>query len=131
MRELTTIEMNEVAGGCYSSCRPQPVCNPQPCGSSAASITAYAGYLAGTYNVYADLFNHASCSTIQSAIQNVYADVQAGYKLGLSMTVSDAKALLSQVQTSIRNAVTTNSCGWVTAMTLVDFPPNDNGGFGS
>ncbi|WP_242006552.1 hypothetical protein [Acetobacter estunensis] len=93
MRDLTTTELNEVSGGCggggWGGGGCQPSYNPcggyQPswnsCVSSAGMIAAYAGYLAGEYNVTADIYNHASCSTIQSAVCNVYADVKEGYTL--------------------------------------------------
>lgn len=95
-------------------------------------IAAYAGYLAGQYNVMADIFNHASCSTIQSAVSNMYADIKTGYTMGQSMSVAQATALLCQVTSDIKGAVTVNSCGWVTGMNLIGFPPSsDNGGLGA
>ncbi|MFT8719556.1 hypothetical protein [Acetobacter sp.] len=135
MRELTITEQNEVAGGCcWQPCAPSP-CHPvaPSCGVSQASmIAAYAGFLAGQYNVMADLFNHASCSTVQQAVSNVCTDMQIGYNLGKSMTVSAATALLCQVTSEIKGAVTVNSCGWVTGMNLIDFPPSSNtGGLGA
>ncbi|MCH4091962.1 hypothetical protein [Acetobacter sp.] len=128
MRELTTTEMTEVSGGCwnYNPCGYQPVV----CGPSAATIAAYAGYLAGEYNIRADIFNGASCSTIQSAISNMYADTKLGYTEGLSMTVAQAKTLLGNVQSAIRGAVTTNRWGCITAMTTITFPPSASGGLG-
>ncbi|MBV1837310.1 hypothetical protein [Acetobacter estunensis] len=144
MRDLTTTELNEVSGGCggggWSGGGCQPSYNPcggyQPswnsCVSSAGMIAAYAGYLAGEYNVTADIYNHASCSTIQSAVCNVYADVKEGYTLGQSMTVCQATTLLNNVVASIHAAVTLNGCGQVTAMNTITFPPSSGGGgFGS
>lgn len=130
MRELTSVEMTEVSGGCcYNPCGYHPVA--PTCGPSASVIAAYAGYLAGQYNVQADIFNGASCSTIQSAICNMYADVKAGYTMGQSMTVKQATTLLHNVESSIRGAVTTNCWGCVTSMNLIDFPPAaNNGGLG-
>ena len=129
MRELTTTEMTEVSGGCwnYNPCSYHPVA---PCGPNAATIAAYAGYLAGEYNIHADIFNGASCSTIQSAISNMYADTKMGYNAGLSMTVAQATSLLNNVKSAIRGAVTTNSWGCVTAMTTITFPPSNGGGLG-
>ncbi|NHO32391.1 hypothetical protein [Acetobacter fallax] len=133
MRELTMMELNEVSGGCntHPSCSPRPACNPHPsCTPGAASIAAYAGYLAGEYNVQADIFNHASCSTISSAQQNVYTDTKMGYTAGLSMTVCQATTLLNNVVSAIHSAVSLNQCGYVTAMSTIDFPPNTTGNLG-
>lgn len=130
MRELTTTEMTEVSGGCcwnYNPCGYQPVV----CGPSASVIAAYAGYLAGEYNVQADIFNGASCSTIQSAICNVYADTKVGYTQGQSMTVAQATGLLNSVHSAIRGAVTTNCWGCITSMTTITFPPSNGGGSGN
>ncbi|GEN64261.1 hypothetical protein AOE01nite_24850 [Acetobacter oeni] len=93
-------------------------------------IAAYAGYLAGEYNVAADIYNHASCSTISSAVQNVCTDTRLGYTEGLSMTVAQATSLLNTVVSSIKSAVTLNGCGMVSGMSTVTFPPNGTGTLG-
>lgn len=140
MRELTTTELNTVAGGCgsFNACHPHPSsCHPQPshssCGQSVSlsgMIGAYAGYLAGMYNVAADYFNHASCSTISSAWQNVGADMQLGYTAGKSMSVSGAMSLLQNTISSIQGAQTYGNCGCLISATTITFPPITGGGLG-
>lgn len=128
MRELTSVELSAVAGGCqtHSSCNPAP----SSCGTvwNAATIAAYAGYLAGEYNLQADLYNHASCCTIKSAEQNVVTDTQIGYTYGQTHTTAEATALLNNVVASIHSAVKLGSCGCVDAMSTIDFPSAKSGG---
>ncbi|BAU38477.1 hypothetical protein WSS15_20800 [Acetobacter pasteurianus] len=133
MRDLTTAELDEVSGGCWGGgCYPQPSpCQPSwnPCGGSAAQITAFAGYLAGQYDVMADIYNHADCTTVQTAISNISTDMKAGYAIGQNMTVAQADAFLNNVVSSIQSAVSWNNYGQVTQMNPIDFPPSVN--FGS
>lgn len=128
MRELSVSELNTVSGGCchYS----QPSCGGASQVSLSGMIGAYAGYLAGMYNVGADYFNHASCSTIASAWQNVASDVKTGYSMGASMSVSGALNLLQQTISSINSAVSVNRCGWVVSENLIAFPGSPSNSFG-
>ncbi|NHN88323.1 hypothetical protein [Acetobacter conturbans] len=129
MRELTMVEMGAVAGGCcWQPCRPSQPVAPSCGNSSAALIAAYAGYLAGEYNVVADIFNHASCSTVQQAVSNVCTDIKTGYTAGLSMTVAQATTLLTNVTSEIKSSITISGCGGISAMNLVDFPPTASSG---
>ena len=133
IRELTTSELDIVSGGCGHQSRPQ--CgggwSGSQCSSSlAGQIGAYAGYLAGMYNVGADYFNHASCSTIASAWKNVASDVSLGYSTTKNMSVSAAMQFLQQTISSIQSAVTVNSCGFITGETLIAFPAGQQSGFG-
>ncbi|WP_291365839.1 hypothetical protein [Acetobacter sp. UBA5411] len=125
MRELSLSELNTVSGGCCY--HPQHSCGGASQTSLAGMIGAYAGYLAGMYNVGADYFNHASCSTIASAWQNVGNDMKLGYSMGSSMSVSGALNLLQQTVSSISSAVTVNKCGWVTSENLISFPVSPGG----
>ncbi|MCH4092600.1 hypothetical protein [Acetobacter sp.] len=120
MRELSLSELNTVSGGCCYN--PRPACGGFSQVSLSGMIGAYAGYLAGMYNVGADYFNHASSSTIASAWQNVGNDMKIGYSIGSSMSVSGALSLLQQTVSTINSAVTVNKCGRVTSETLIAFP---------
>lgn len=125
MRELSLSELNTVSGGCCSHA--QPSCGGFGQVSISGLIGAYAGYLAGMYNVGADYFNNASCSTIASAWQNVGNDMQIGYSMGSSMSVNGALNRLQQTVSSISSAVTVNKCGWVTSENLISFPVSPGG----
>ncbi|MFT8717961.1 hypothetical protein [Acetobacter sp.] len=132
MRELSVAELDTVSGGCCH--QPTHSCGgggfPQSSVSLSGMIGAYAGYLAGMYNVGADYFNHASCSTIASAWQNVGADMKLGYSMGQSMSVSGAMQLLQTTISSISSAVTVSGCGHITSENLITFPSSSSNPFG-
>ncbi|NHO33163.1 hypothetical protein [Acetobacter fallax] len=136
MRELSALELDTVSGGCggqgggwsHSSCNPQPSCGSSV--STAGMIGAYAGYLAGMYNVAADYFNHASCSTIASAWQNVASDMQIGYADTKGMSVSGAQSFLKQTISSIQGAQSYGNCGALIAASTIAFPAVNTGGLG-
>ncbi|MBV1837807.1 hypothetical protein [Acetobacter estunensis] len=135
MRELTIAELDIVSGGCggwqpqhSGGCHPAPSCGSQV--SLSGMIGAYAGYLAGMYNVGADYFNHASCSTIASAWQNVGADMKLGYSTTASMSVKDAMSFLQSTISSIQGAQSWGNCGCLLAENTISFPASSGGGFG-
>ncbi|NHN83972.1 hypothetical protein GOB93_04850 [Acetobacter musti] len=132
MRELSVSELDAVSGGCQvfsGGCAPHPSCAPST--SVSGMIGAYAGFLAGMYNVEADYFNHASCSTIASAWQDVGTDMKLGYSATQNMSVSAATSFLKQTISAIQGAETFGKCGSVVAASTIAFPTITPGGFGS
>ncbi|GBR05328.1 hypothetical protein [Acetobacter oeni] len=136
MRELSVAELDEVSGGCrsfggggagHSSCNPQPSCGSST--SLSGLIGAYAGYLAGMYNVAADYINGASCSTTASAWQNVATDMQIGYADTKGMSVSGAESFLQQTVAAIQGAQSYSGCGSL-SLTTIAFPTNGTGALG-
>ncbi|NHN88421.1 hypothetical protein [Acetobacter conturbans] len=122
MRELSIAELETVAGGCCSHSQHACGGGGQSSASLSGMIGAYAGYLAGMYNVSADYFNHASCSTISSAWQNVASDEKIGYSTTQNMSVGDAMKFLQQTISTIRSAVTVSGCGCITGENAIAFP---------
>lgn len=139
MRELTVSEMETISGGFCGSFS-FGFCGSVSfgCGSSlrgldqlvSTTIGATAGLVAGIYNVTADLFNGASCSATNSAIQNISSDVAIGAQSGAGMSVSGALSYYNNTISSINNAVSYNNCGFISGMTLIGFPPSTGGGLG-
>lgn len=129
MRELTISELDEVSGGCcgghpfYNLGCGNPAWNS--CSTTPAQTAAFAGYIAGRYDVMVDIYNHADCATMQADIAAMSADMRHGYTAGSNMTAGQANSLLNNVVSSIHSAISFNGCGQL-SMVKVDFPPSGN-----
>jgi len=117
LRELSVSELNEVSGGCgrYDFQCGISIGVNFGCGSAnyasyySTQLGAYSGYLAGVYNVFADLAQSASNSVIAADIKNIASYVQLGAQIGAQSATNGLaiyKSVVSAISTSIANGGT-------------------------
>lgn len=117
LRELSSSELNQVSGGCIGynhncigSVSLNSGCNYSNYASFySTKLGAYSGYLAGVYNVFADLAQSASQSVIATDIKNIASYVQLGAQIGAQNTtngLSIYKSVVSAISNSLSNGGT-------------------------
>ncbi|MBS1050421.1 hypothetical protein [Gluconobacter japonicus] len=117
LRELSDIELNEVSGGFIGSsynCGGSIVlsfgCNTASYASFfSTQLGAYSGYLAGVYNVFADLAQSASHSVIATDLKNISSYVQLGAQIGAQSATNGLaiyKSVVNAISTSLSNGGT-------------------------
>ncbi|GAP23615.1 hypothetical protein GLF_0497 [Gluconobacter frateurii NBRC 101659] len=124
LRELSSSELNQVSGGCIGynhnfigSVSLNFGCNYSNYSSFySTKLGAYSGYLAGVYNVFADLAQSASQSVIATDIKNIASYVQLGAQIG-AQNATNGLSIYKSVVSAISNSLSNGG-------TKITFPPS-------